>query len=644
MSCNNHFKHRRKWCEHVAKCFTRWRFRWHRSSTVLSLALLLVCQCKPSRCDWVDPDTPQNMRSVRALTKGDHRQYELVFSDEFEQDGRTFHDGNDPRWTAINKNDYTNAALHFYSDSNAYTNSGVLNITSELKDNAYKAFDEKLKKNYADKKHVQSGMVQSWNKFCFTGGIVEFRAKLPGKASTGGLWPALWLLGNLARATYVGSSNFMWPFSYNQCDKRTRNSQEIDACAQVNHYGLASFQGRGAPEIDIIEAMQGDASELPNTFIKRPYQSTSLQVAPGIENDRPVLGHRPHNNSWYKHLEYSNATGSDLNPFFYGVTLFHKPKSRIYQSDALSANLQLNQSFYDNHHLYRVEWEPPMDDGTGGYIKWFTDDRFVFAVYGESLKITKTEIPSEPMYLIMNTAVSHTWGFPMPCPDNCACDCYECGNPQCMCALPTGYCDNYPAGFEIDYVRVYQAVNESKHILGCSPEARPTALFIEGHAKRYMEDGQSRPLQGIRRGGVVCVRNEDCGGPERGVCSDSKVCQCFDGWTGPSCLAHAGFYDVDTSAHIPIFQLSSMVMPKGLATAVGILILGLIFCMAQTVRSKSSNLRYNKVEMSSGGYGSTQPTNTSLRTYQDAHPEQYDLQNNKKVLTYCVIDGRLVDA
>jgi hypothetical protein len=28
-----------------------------------------------------------------------------VFSDEFEVDGRTFNDGNDPRWTAINKND-----------------------------------------------------------------------------------------------------------------------------------------------------------------------------------------------------------------------------------------------------------------------------------------------------------------------------------------------------------------------------------------------------------------------------------------------------------------------------------------------------------------------------------------------------------
>jgi hypothetical protein len=30
-----------------------------------------------------------------------------VFSDEFDQDGRTFVDGHDPRWNAIHKNDCT---------------------------------------------------------------------------------------------------------------------------------------------------------------------------------------------------------------------------------------------------------------------------------------------------------------------------------------------------------------------------------------------------------------------------------------------------------------------------------------------------------------------------------------------------------
>lgn len=61
----------------------------------------------------------------------------------------------------------------------------------------------------------------------------------------------------------------------------------------MNHYGLDSFTGRGSPEIDILEAMQGDRGPLPNTFIRRPYQSASLQVAPGVEIDRPVLGKRP---------------------------------------------------------------------------------------------------------------------------------------------------------------------------------------------------------------------------------------------------------------------------------------------------------------------------------------------------------------
>ena len=92
----------------------------------------------------------------------------------------------------------TNLALHYYSHDNAVTSNGVLNITTERKENAYKAFNETTKKDFLDKKYIQSAMVQGWNKFCFTGGIVEFRAKLPGNPSTGGLWPARkffsWLL------------------------------------------------------------------------------------------------------------------------------------------------------------------------------------------------------------------------------------------------------------------------------------------------------------------------------------------------------------------------------------------------------------------------------------------------------------------
>jgi hypothetical protein len=258
---------------------------------------------------------------------------------------------------------------------------------------------------------------------------------------------------------------------------------------------------------------------------------------------------------WYTDLEYSKRNDTDLNPFFYGVTLVHKPRSRTYQADALSANLQLNTTHYRKQHIYRLEWEPPAEDGSGGYIRWYTDGEFVFGIHGESLKIIGTEIPSEPMYLLMNTAVSSKWGFPTPCPDNCECECFECGNPSCACGLPTGYCENFPASFEIDYVRVYQAVNESKHILGCSPESRPTALFIEGHAKRFMAEGEKHVLHPIQRGGGSCKNDGDCGKTDgMGSCSPSSTCICSDFYTGPNCLAHAGFYDVDTSKPVPKFS------------------------------------------------------------------------------------------
>jgi beta-glucanase (GH16 family) len=84
----------------------------------------------------------------------------------------------------------TNDALHFYHHENAETEGGLLKIKTERKENGYRAFNEKTKKFYNDKKYIQSAMLQGWNKFCFTGGIVEFRAKLPGSPRIGGLWPA----------------------------------------------------------------------------------------------------------------------------------------------------------------------------------------------------------------------------------------------------------------------------------------------------------------------------------------------------------------------------------------------------------------------------------------------------------------------
>jgi Beta-glucan synthesis-associated protein SKN1/KRE6/Sbg1 len=101
------------------------------------------------------------------------------------------------------------------------------------------------------------------------------------------------MLGNLARATYVGSSDFVWPYSFSHCEGKVQKTQLINACDKAVHYGLIPNEGRGSPEIDILEAMQGEAGPLPSTHIQKPYQSISLQVAPGLDGNRPVLGLRP---------------------------------------------------------------------------------------------------------------------------------------------------------------------------------------------------------------------------------------------------------------------------------------------------------------------------------------------------------------
>jgi hypothetical protein len=245
------------------------------------LVFILVCiYIEYITTSWVDPDTIEKFELISSFV--DEKKYKLVFSDEFEIDNRKFDDGFDPKWKSINKDDYTNYALQYYNSKLVHTSHGKLNITTIIDDVSFIINSNEKKGIKEVTKNYQSGMVQGWNKFCFTGGIVEVSVKLPGKSDIGGLWPAIWLMGNLARATYVGSSNNIWPWSYDECNRELQHQQAISKCNKVNHFDLYSNQGRGAPEIDILEVMPGRSDKLINTDIRRPYYSSSLQVAPGI--------------------------------------------------------------------------------------------------------------------------------------------------------------------------------------------------------------------------------------------------------------------------------------------------------------------------------------------------------------------------
>ena len=56
-------------------------------------------------------------------------------------------------------------------------------------------------------------------------------------------------------------------------------AQEISACAVTKHWDLHAGQGRGATEIDIVEAMPGKAAVKEGDLgVGLPYMSTTLQV------------------------------------------------------------------------------------------------------------------------------------------------------------------------------------------------------------------------------------------------------------------------------------------------------------------------------------------------------------------------------
>ena len=211
-------------------------------------------------------------------------------SDEFNTPNRSFEDGADPMWTALDKSDDDSSSAgggsqQFYNSSMvSTTEDGMLKIQTQIGKTVWQRFDHVKRKWKQEHAFYKSGMVQSWEKFCFTGGIVEVDVILPGDPYIGGLWPAVWMLGNLGRATYEASTNNIWPWSYDTCDRNKQEAQTLSACNTQNHYGMKPFQGRGATEIDIVEIMTGDPSKpLPGTDppISLPYADMTLQVSNG---------------------------------------------------------------------------------------------------------------------------------------------------------------------------------------------------------------------------------------------------------------------------------------------------------------------------------------------------------------------------
>lgn len=147
----------------------------------------------------------------------------LVFSDEFSTPGRNFSQAaKDKRWIAM---DYWYKAT---SDQEAYKPDAVTTRACNVSKNeicdspgllAITISNQVINDTYAPEtwgpvappspRPFKSGAINGWNKFCFTGGYLEIRMKMPGNPRIGGLWPGFWLLGNLGRPGFFNSSDYM---------------------------------------------------------------------------------------------------------------------------------------------------------------------------------------------------------------------------------------------------------------------------------------------------------------------------------------------------------------------------------------------------------------------------------------------------
>ncbi|KIK67788.1 glycoside hydrolase family 16 protein [Collybiopsis luxurians FD-317 M1] len=405
----------------------------------------------------IDLDTPNDAYTKKSLRDG--KEWRLVFSDEFNEDGRTFYPGDDPYWEAVNLHYWATNNMEWYDPAAITTKNGSLVIT----------FSEKETHNL----QYQGGMMSTWNKFCYTGGYFEAKVMLPGVSNVVGMWPAVWTLGNLGRAGYGATLDGTWPYTYDACDVGTAPNQTKNglpepattdggadanyalsylpgqklsrcSCSGSDHPGPlhsdGSYVGRGAPEIDMFEAQVSDETG---------EVSQSAQWAPF--NDFYVWKNTSDNYKIY------DSTTSKLNSYIGGST-----------QQASSVVSTTNQECYEYsdspcYAVYGFEYKPGFDDG---YITWVNSGTAAWTIEAGGLaadttvEISARPIPQEPMYLIMNLGMSKNFG--------------EVDLQHLT----------FPNHLRVDYVRVYQ--DPSNINIGCDPKDFPTYDYINTYMDAYI--------------------------------------------------------------------------------------------------------------------------------------------------------------
>ncbi|GAA6064087.1 hypothetical protein JCM10212_003445 [Sporobolomyces blumeae] len=408
----------------------------------------------PGLPSLIDKDTPSG-----ALTRTgfDGEKYVLVFSDEFNVEGRTFWPGDDPFWEAVDLNYWATGDLEWYDPDAATTENGNLVIT--------------MTQEPIHDLNFRSAMLQSWNKFCFTGGYIEVNISLPGNNDIGGFWPGAWTMGNLGRAGYGATTHGTWPYSYSSCDVGTLDGQltpdgtgpagalnsgekggrlsylpgqrlSACTCSGEDHPGPHHSVGRGAPEIDIIEAqVEWTGKKLVGAV------SQSAQFAPFD------YGYEIKNVTPYTVIHTPGVT--TLNSYTGGV--FQQACSGVTETPVDAYQLE-------GGGFSTYGWES-FPGETDGFITWQTDGKPAWTLNAgavgpnDKVDIGQRLISEEPMSIILNLGISSSFQ-----------------------TINYGQL-KFPGKMLIDYVRVYQ--REGSENVGCDPPDYPTSDYINKHLNAY---------------------------------------------------------------------------------------------------------------------------------------------------------------
>ncbi|KAJ3806183.1 beta-glucan synthesis-associated [Lentinula aff. lateritia] len=407
----------------------------------------------------IDLETPQEQYTYTSF-RDNSTELQLVFSDEFNTDGRSFYPGDDPYWEAVDLHYWETNNLEWYDPAAITTKNGSLLITISRKE--------------THNLHFQGGMMTTWNKFCFTGGLILTSVVLPGVNNVVGLWPAVWTMGNLGRAGYGASLEGMWPYTYDACDVGTAPNQthnDLPAAATVNgdpsangalsylpgqrlsrctcpgesHPGPihsdGTYVGRAAPEIDVFEA-QANFDEILIGEV-----SQSGQWAPFNEAYE-----------WFNtsaNLIINNPSETLLNSYMGGAL-----------QQATSCVSKTNPDCYFSgggcYSVYGFEYKPGYDDA---YISWIANGEQKWTINSGGtaadtrVEISARPIPQEPMYLLVNLGISTNFGD-----------------------VDFDHL-TFPTSMAIDWIRVYQPKDANN--IGCDPKDFPTAAYVLFYIEAY---------------------------------------------------------------------------------------------------------------------------------------------------------------